>query len=292
MSLAYTVTKLLRFTKIPSQLHSLPGKTIALCASSLLVIGLDIGLSIMPTALRLVLVGDYRTKAIAHQAIPLAIERASKRLNIQVETQWVRTIELQDLDVIKQSDAVWVVPGSPYENDAAVFSVIEWVRENGTPFLGSCGGFQYAVMEYARNVLGWHDASNAEIDVGGRAVITPLSCSLVEQRGDVTFSAGSRIAAAYGVLQSNEGYHCNFGVSSDFSNALQDRNMQIASWDLNGEIRGIELTDHPYFVATLFQSERAALQLKDSPLVIAWMQTAQERLPGVRRVIDDANLDG
>lgn len=222
----------------------------------------------MSSPLRLSLAGDYRANAVAHQAIPLALERAARWLNITVEAEWIASEKLAESD-LRRSDAVWVVPGSPYHNDEAVFDTIRWARESGTPFLGSCGGFQYAVIEYARNVLGWHDASHAETDAGGRMVIAPLSCSLVEQRGAVRFEPGSRIAAAYGTLESDEGYHCNFGVNPEFSAALGDNTLRITAWDDAGDVRGVELPDHPFFVATLFQSERAALQEKDSPLVIA-----------------------
>lgn len=75
-------------------------------------------------------------------------------------------------------------------------------------------------------------------------------------------------------LESDEGYHCNFGVNPAFSAALGDNTLRITAWDEAGDVRGVELPDHPFFVATLFQSERAALQEKDSPLVIAWMQAA------------------
>ncbi len=227
----------------------------------------------MSSPLRLSLAGDYRADAIAHQAIPLAIERAARWLNITVEAEWIASEKLAESD-LRRSEAVWVVPGSPYHNDEAVFDTIRWARESGKPFLGSCGGFQYAVIEYARNVLGWHDASHAETDTGGRMVIAPLSCSLVEQRGAVRFEPGSRIAAAYGTLDSDEGYHCNFGVNPEFSAALGDNTLRITAWDEAGDVRGVELLDHPFFVATLFQSERAALQEKESPLVVAWMQAA------------------
>ncbi|THB83758.1 hypothetical protein E1N66_13940 [Pantoea allii] len=227
----------------------------------------------MSSPLCLSLIGDYRANAVAHQAIPLAIERAARRLNLAVEADWIATDQLDQTDLTR-SDAVWVVPGSPYRNDEGVFETIHWARESGKPFLGSCGGFQYAVIEYARNVLGWHDASHAETDTGGRMVIAPLSCSLVEQRGRVRFEAGSRIAQAYDALESDEGYHCNFGVNPDFSDALGDNTLRITAWDEAGDVRGVELPNHPFYVATLFQSERAALQDKESPLVVAWMQAA------------------
>lgn len=231
----------------------------------------------MTASLNLALVGDYRASAVAHQAIPLAIERAAAHLGVSASFTWLPTDQPGVLDAVRSSDAVWVVPGSPYKNDDAVFETIRWAREQRHPFLGSCGGFQYAVIEYARNVLGWQDANHAETDEGGRMVIAPLSCSLVEQRGEVRFAPGSRIAEAYGAQSSDEGYHCNFGVNPAFSEALEGENLRITSWDASGDVRGIELNDHPFFVATLFQSERAALQNKNSPLVIAWLQAALAR---------------
>lgn len=85
-------------------------------------------------------------------------------------------------ETLQNFDAIWVVPGSPYRYDDGAFMAIRHARENDVPFLGSCGGFQYAIVEYARNVMGWHDAGHAETDSGGRLVIAPLSCSLVENR--------------------------------------------------------------------------------------------------------------
>lgn len=227
----------------------------------------------MTQSVRVALVGDYRASAVAHQAIPPAVQLAAHHLNLNVTADWIATPEIH-LPAFTDYDAIWVVPGSPYQNDAGVFATIQWARENDKPFLGSCGGFQYAVIEYARNVLGWEDAAHAETDKEGRWVIAPLSCSLVEQRGAVTFKPGSRIATAYHALQSDEGYHCNFGVNPEFSQALETRNLHITSWDVDGDVRGIELNDHPFFIATLFQSERAALQNRLSPLVVAWLQAA------------------
>ncbi|WP_182058429.1 CTP synthase [Pantoea sp. ME81] len=227
----------------------------------------------MTQSVRVALVGDYRANAVAHQAIPPAVQFAAKSLSLDVTADWIATPDIHQHNW-NDYDAIWVVPGSPYLNDEGVFATIRWARENHKPFLGSCGGFQYAVVEYARNVLGWEDAGHAETDESGRWVIAPLACSLVEQRGTVTFEAGSKIAQAYGALESDEGYHCNFGVNPEFSDALATNNLKITSWDLDRDVRGVELNDHPFFVATLFQSERAALQNRLSPLVVAWLQAA------------------
>ena len=231
----------------------------------------------MSAVIRLVLVGDYRPTAVAHQAIPLAIPLALSQSDVTATWEWLPTPSIDNAEVLKGYDAIWLVPGSPYQYDPGAFTAITWAREQQVPFLGSCGGFQYALVEYARNVMGWQDAGHAETDDTGRLVITPLACSLVEQTGDVTLVAGSRIAQAYGTLATHEGYHCNFGVNPDFIRELEAFPLRISAHDSAGDVRAIELPDHRFFVATRFQSERAALRQQISPLVRAWIQAAAAR---------------
>jgi len=228
----------------------------------------------MHSPVRIALVGDFRPDAVAHQAIPPAINLAADSLDLKVEAEWLPTESITSPEVMHRFDAVWVVPGSPYHHDEGAFMAITWARENNIPFLGSCGGFQYALIEYARNVMGWQDAAHAETDTEGRMVIAPLNCSLVEQTGDIVITAGSVIAKAYGKLSTHEGYHCNFGVNPDFEKELADYPLQIAARDREGDVRGIELPDHRFFVATLFQSERASLRHALSPLVVALLSEA------------------
>ena len=74
---------------------------------------------------------------------------------------------------------------------------IRFAREQRVPFLGTCGGFQHAVIEYARHALGRADAGHAETTPGAeRAVLGALACSLVEVSDEVRLQPGSRIAAA------------------------------------------------------------------------------------------------
>lgn len=152
-----------------------------------------------------------------------------------------------------------------------VLSAIRYARENNIPFLGTCGGFQHAIVEYARNVILWADADHAETaSAGTRLVISPLACELVEKNNRVYFTPDSKIAAAYGHMEAVEGYRCRFGLNPDFENHLATGPVIISARDESKEVRAIELTNHPFFVATLFQPERAALQGRIPPLVTAF----------------------
>jgi CTP synthase (UTP-ammonia lyase) len=160
---------------------------------------------------------------------------------------------------------------------AGALSAIRCAREMRRPFLGTCGGFQHAVIEYARNVLGWEDADHAETAPGGeRLVIAPLACALVEVRDAIRLRAGTRIAAACGTDEIIEGYHCSYGLAPAFRDRLVAGPLRVSAEDAAGEVRAVELDDHPFFVATLFQPERAALEGRLPPLVAAFARACLE----------------
>lgn len=226
--------------------------------------------------LRIALVGDYNHDVVAHQAIPLAIDDAAAVLEITADYDWLATSEIKSRDDLVGYDAIWVVPASPYKNPEGAFIAIQYARENAIPFLGTCGGFQHAIIEYARNVMGVGDAAHQETDSAGRMVIVPLSCSLVEQEAEVELRPNTLIARAYGREKISEGYHCNYGISPDFAAELEKSDMRVTAWDEDGEIRAVELTNHPFFVATLFQHERNALAGRPVPLVQAMLKAAKD----------------
>ncbi|MBV6692133.1 CTP synthase [Serratia quinivorans] len=228
----------------------------------------------MKAQVRIALVGDYKPEAVSHQAIPVALKLTASHLNLEIQSHWLPTETITAPSVLQGYDAIWVVPGSPYKHDDGAFMAIRHAREQNIPFLGSCGGFQYAIVEYARNVMGWHDAGHAETDTGGRLVIAPLSCSLVEKSGTIIFQPNTLAARVYGKLETHEGYHCNFGVNPEFVTDLQQHPLIISGHDSEGDVRSIELPGHRFYAATLFQSERAALRNELSPLVVELIKTA------------------
>jgi CTP synthase (UTP-ammonia lyase) len=106
-----------------------------------------------------------------------------------------------------------------------------------------------------------------------RALVAPLACSMVEVSDRVCFRAGTRIAEAYGTSEAREGYHCSYGLNPTFRQALLSGPLRVSAEDDAGEVRAVELEDHPFFVATLFQPERAALEDRVPPLVLAFARS-------------------
>jgi CTP synthase (UTP-ammonia lyase) len=224
------------------------------------------------------LVGDRDDTITAHRALPLALAGAGRRLGVALDVEWVPTDEIVEDARVQRFDAVWCIPGSPYRSEAGALRAIRHAREQGVPFLGTCGGFQHAVLEYARDVLLWTDAVHAETaPSNGRAVIAPLACELVEATEDVRLAPGSRLAAAYDGATAQATYRCRYGLNPMFRTALIGGSLHVVAEDANGEARAIELADHPFFVAVLFQPEREALAGRRVPLAEALLAAAQAR---------------
>lgn len=229
------------------------------------------------TPLHLALIGDYNPDVIAHQAIPVALQKAAQALELDINLHWLGTDTLTSTASLHGFDGFWCVPASPYRDIEGALRAIRFAREQRRPFLGTCGGFQHVVLEYARNVLGWADAEHGElVPDAERAVITPLSCALVEASDTVRLLPNTRIAQAYGNLDIHEGYRCNYGINPQFAHALLDGALIPGGHDAAGELRAIELLGHPFFVATLFQPERAALKGTTPPLAIALLKACRE----------------
>ena len=160
-------------------------------------------------------------------------------------------------------------------------SAIRFARQAGRAFLGTCGRFQHALLEYAEAVWGVSNPAHAELNPDAAdPVIAALACRLLEQSGEIRFEPGSRLAAIYGVPAAVEGYHCRYGLSSRYRDRLASGPLLVSGRDTDGDIRAVELQGHPFFIATLFQPERSALSGQRHPLVTAFTDAAHELAVG------------
>ena len=168
------------------------------------------------------------------------------------------------------------MPASPYANTEGAISAISLARTQGIPFLGTCGGFQHALIEYFRNVLGKPDAAHAELDPQAEhPLISRLSCSLVEVTATIRLAPESLAHRLYGTDRVEEGYRCNYGLNPEFRSLLESRDdLAIEGTDDAGEIRIVRLRRHPFFLATLFQPERSSLKGLVHPLIRGFVAAA------------------
>lgn len=201
-------------------------------------------------------IGDQKPEYQRPQrAAVTMIERAAASLGVKAEISWIQTPRLEgDVEAaLSEADAVWCSPGSPYESLEGALRGIRFAREHGRPFLGTCAGFQHAVLEYARNVMGISDAVHEEYapQIGTR-LVTALVCPIATQTLKINLSPGSLAARVYGREEIEEYYYCNFGINPDFQRDIYESGLKVSGTDQNGELRVLELPAHRFFIATLF----------------------------------------
>ena len=226
----------------------------------------------MPFAARIGVIGDFNGNNPTHIATNLGIAHASGVLGQSIETVWLPTDQSHHYE---RFDGLLCSPGSPYRSLDGALIGIRYARENGVPFIGTCGGFQHLVIEYARNVMGFADASHAESDPYASCLfVTPLSCSLVGKSMEVTIKPGSKAAMACGSTRSMEKYYCNFGLNPEYLEQLERSGLEITGKDENDEPRIAELASHPFFLGTLFVPQASSEPGNPHPLILDFCRVA------------------
>jgi len=225
---------------------------------------------------RIGIVGDFDPENRTHIFTNNGIRHAAEVMGKPIETVWLPTDQPADYS---QFDGLFGSPGSPYRSFDGALSAIRYAREKKVPFIGTCGGFQHLMIEYARNVMGLADAAHAESDPYASCLfITPLSCSLVGKTMEVAIKPGSKAAAAYRSATSMEAFYCNFGLNPVYRERLEQAGLEITGMDENGEARIAELPTHQFFIGTLFVPQSRSEPGNSHPLILAFCRAAASRV--------------
>jgi len=253
-------------------------------------------------ATRIGILGDFNPEFRSHPATNDAIQHAAAKIGISVQSEWIPTPSLLDPTAQKKLesfDGLWASAGSPYKSFDGMLKGIEFARRRDWPFLGTCGGFQYALIECARNVVGIKDADTAENNSGSKnIVIYPVACAVPERKKDapklsgmipeIRLRPGSYLQSFYGQDTATEEFFCNFEVNPDYEWAAMEAGFPVVARGAKGEIRAIESPTHRFYIATLFQPQLSSKPKNPHPLVLAFVQAAAD---WGRKKLDDSVLE-
>jgi CTP synthase (UTP-ammonia lyase) len=251
---------------------------------------------------RIGIIGDYKKEFRSHVATTEALQHAAGKLKLKVESEWVPTpslVEPTARKVLESFDGLWAAPGSPYKSMDGMLKGIEFARTRDWPFLGTCGGFQYTVIECARNVLGMKDADTAENNSGSKNIIIyPVACAMPDRKEGapklsglargIRIRPGSYLETFYAENVIAEELFCNFELNPEYEWCSIEAGFPIAARGEEGEVRAIESPTHRFFIATLFQPQLSSSAKKPHPLVIAFVQAAAD---WGRKKLDDSVLE-
>jgi CTP synthase (UTP-ammonia lyase) len=253
---------------------------------------------------RIGILGDFNPEFRSHHATNDSLQHAAAQLGIQIESQWIPTpsiLEPGGLKVLESFDGLWASAGSPYKSFDGMLKGIEFAREHDWPFIGTCGGFQYAFIELARNVLGIADADSAENNSKSKnIVIYPVACAVPNRAPDspklsgvvpeIRLRPGSYLQSFYGIDTDKvaEEFFCNFEISPEYEWASIEAGFPVVARGPLGEIRAIESPTHKFFVATLFQPQLSSRAGEPHPVILAFVQAAAD---WGRKKLDDSVLE-
>jgi CTP synthase (UTP-ammonia lyase) len=221
-------------------------------------------------------------------SIEKSLQHAAGELKITFQAQWLPTDSLLDpaLDEkLEAFDGLWAAPGSPYKSFDGMLRGIEFARRRDWPFLGTCGGCQYTLLECARNVMGIKDADSAENNSGSKnIVIHPVACAVSDRKPnapklsgkipEIRIRPGSYLHSFYTKDVVTEEFFCNFEVNPEFEWAIIEAGFPVVARGEQGEVRAIESPTHRFFIATLFQPQLSSKPGKPHPVIVEFLRAA------------------
>jgi CTP synthase len=231
------------------------------------------------------LVGKYGLED-AYISVHEALKHAGLEHGIAVDREWVHAEGLADgydgeLDDV---DGVVVPGGFGARGTEGKVTAIRHAREHGLPFLGLCLGFQMAVVEYARNVLGLAGAHSAELDASTPHPVIDL---LPEQEAvdDVggtmrlgthptDIAEGTLAYALYRADTCEERHRHRYEVNPEYIEDLETAGM-VFSGQSGRRMELLELPDHPYFLGTQFHPEFRSRPTRASPPFVGLLDAAR-----------------
>jgi CTP synthase (UTP-ammonia lyase) len=239
-------------------------------------------------AVKVGIVGDFDRGKHSHWATEAALFHAAARLGFKVEPRWVPTPFLaaqRAADALAGFDGIWGAPGSPYQSLPGMLRAIEYARTRNVPYLGTCGGFQYALIEYSRHMLGLPDADTAENDPADRAnaVISLVACETPSQTsarlngaGVAVPVSGTLIFKLCGSADLSGQYFCSYEVNNDFVPKWEAAGLRVAARGAEGEMRAFDLPAHRFFLATLFQPQLSSSFDAPHPLIEGFLRACAQ----------------
>ena len=241
-------------------------------------------------SIRIALVGKYITLHDAYLSVVEALKHGGIANQTEVVIDWIDSEELNKDNVdemLKDEDGILVPGGFGSRGIEGKILAVNYARTHQIPYLGLCLGMQLAIVEYARNVIGYNDAHSIELDPN---TMHPVIALMPDQNGITDIGGTLRLGAypchlkegtiareLYGTADISERHRHRYEVNNDYREELVKGGMVLSGLSPDGNI--VEMVElprevHPFFVATQAHPEFKSRPNRPHPLFRGFVRAA------------------
>jgi len=234
------------------------------------------------------LVGKYVELHDAYKSIVESFIHAGAANECKVNIEWIHSESLTEDNVIEKLenlDGVLVAPGFGERGIDGKIAAIQYVRENNIPFFGICLGMQMAVIEYARNVIGWEGAHSVEMDTTTDHPVIHL----MQDQKDVSNKGGTMRLGAYpckikkdslasriyGKLNIKERHRHRYEFNNKYIKDFEEKGLLATGINPdNNLVEMVEMPAHPFYIGVQFHPELKSTVMNPHPLFVNFVKAA------------------
>ncbi|MBU4566569.1 MAG: CTP synthase [Desulfarculus sp.] len=244
------------------------------------------------------MVGKYVDLRESYKSLNEALCHGGVANNTHVNITYVDSeqVEREGAQIIGQVDGILVPGGFGSRGVEGKIKAVQMAREQNIPYFGICFGMHMAVIEYARNVLGWKEAHSSEIDPNTPYPVIYLMrewfdfrSQRIERRDELTDKGGTmRLGAypckliedtlaykAYKTDEISERHRHRYEFNNEFKDALAEKGLIVSGTSPDGELGEIvEMVDHPWFLGCQFHPEFQSRPMTPHPLFRDFIRAA------------------
>ncbi|MBS9766848.1 MAG: CTP synthase [Flavobacteriaceae bacterium] len=234
------------------------------------------------------LVGKYVELKDAYKSISEAFIHAGAKNEVSINVNWIHSEHLTEKNIAKELghlDGILVAPGFGERGISGKIEAVRYARENKIPFLGICLGMQMAVIEFARNVLGYSDATSIEVTEDTKHPVINL---MEEQKNITDYGGTMRLGAwdcqlekgtkIYEVYQKDliqERHRHRYEFNSDYLADFEKNGMKATGKNpKTGLVEVVEIPSHPWFVGVQYHPEYKSTVLTPHPLFVEFVKAS------------------
>ena len=245
------------------------------------------------------LVGKYTKLHDAYLSVAEALAHAGYENGVFVDIKWIEAEELTEdgcsdrsdeevKAILGDVDGILIPGGFGTRGIAGKIRAARYAREHDIPLLGICLGMQIAVIEYARNVLGWKDADSSEFNEASSHKVIDF---MPDQRGNIPKGGTMRLGAypckaiegsvlekAYGTTEISERHRHRYEFNNEFRDALTEAGLKIAGTSPDGIlVEAVELPEKRFYVGVQYHPEFKSRPNAAHPLFRELVRNAKEQ---------------